>query len=69
MATVSEPVATVETLAELLEQLGVAGIGGQEPLELGAGHTQVARAGISLGQADRRLALVLRRLRLLALEL
>ncbi len=43
-------------LRELLEQLGVAGVGGQQPLELGAGAAEIARGGVGLGHADRDVA-------------
>ena len=51
-------------LGELLEELGVAGVGREQPLELGAGRAEVARGRVRLRQADRHLALLLAALRL-----
>ena len=45
---------------ELLEELGVAGVGREQALELAAGRAEVARGGVGLGQADGQLALLVR---------
>ena len=45
-------------LRQLLEELRIARVGGQQPLKLGTGASQVARGRISLGRADRHVALL-----------
>ncbi len=48
-------------LGELRQELGVAGVGGQQTLELGAGGADVAGGGVRLRQAHRHVASLRRR--------